>query len=86
MKKFKLNQKKTIQELSRGEKQKLKIITALSHNPKNLIMDEPLQNLDTESQETFLKILKKYSPGRMIISTHYPEKYNFLKTKKIKLT
>jgi len=80
---FKLNPSKIIKELSRGEKQKLKIILALSHEPKNLIMDEPLQNLDFESEKVFLKLLKKYSQGKIIISTHHPEKYRFIKPKKI---
>lgn len=46
LQKFRLPEKKTIKEYSKGMKMKLSIATALSHHPKLLILDEPTSGLD----------------------------------------
>jgi ABC-2 type transport system ATP-binding protein len=52
---------KKIKELSGGTIQKLGIAQALIHNPKLLILDEPLSGLDPESRFQVKKILKDLS-------------------------
>ena len=46
LKQFDLPTNKLIKEFSSGMKMKLKIATAISHNPKLLILDEPTSGLD----------------------------------------
>lgn len=62
----------TIDSFSHGTKQKIAIISALSHNPKILIMDEPFVGLDPkavfEVKETMNEMLKE---GKIVFfSTH----------------
>lgn len=67
---------KLIRTLSAGTKQKLNLIQALIHEPKIIILDEPLVSLDDESQKNLLKILNHLAKDRLvIISTHNPEKF-----------
>lgn len=64
-----------IKELSKGNQQKIQLITAIIHKPKLLILDEPFSGLDPINVELFKKIildLKKN--GTMIIfSSHRME-------------
>lgn len=48
-------------ELSRGNKQKIQIISALLAKPKLLMSDEPIVGLDPSSIETFGEIIKSFS-------------------------
>ena len=62
----------TIDSFSHGTKQKIAIISALSHNPKILVMDEPFVGLDPkavfEVKETMNEMLKE---GKIVFfSTH----------------
>lgn len=67
---------KLIKTLSNGTKQKLNLIQALIHEPKIIILDEPLVSLDEESQKHLLKILNHLAKSRLvIISTHNPDKF-----------
>ncbi|MDT8337288.1 MAG: ABC transporter ATP-binding protein [Candidatus Izemoplasmatales bacterium] len=67
---------KMIRTLSNGTKQKVNLIQALIHEPKIIILDEPLVSLDFESQKRLLKYLTKLAKERLvIISTHNPEKF-----------
>lgn len=56
-------------KLSRGNMQKLAIALALVHNPKIVLLDEPLNYLDIPTQETVFKMLKALD-STMICSTH----------------
>jgi ABC-2 type transport system ATP-binding protein len=67
---------KLIRTLSAGTKQKLNLIQAFIHEPKIIILDEPLVSLDDESQKNLLKIINHLAKDRLvIISTHNPEKF-----------
>ncbi|MEK4231270.1 ATP-binding cassette domain-containing protein [Solibacillus sp. FSL H8-0538] len=60
-------------KLSGGEQQRIGIARALSHNPDILIADEPTGNLDTETEESIMKILTALSENEnkcVIIVTH----------------
>lgn len=60
LKEFKLPLKKLIKDFSSGMKMKLKIATALAHNPKALILDEPTSGLDPIVRNEILEIFRKY--------------------------
>lgn len=68
------NQKdRRILKLSGGEQQRVAIARSLSYNPKMLLADEPTGNLDKETENEVLKILKdlaKKEDKCIIIVTH----------------
>ena len=60
-----------VEKLSGGEKKKVSIIRALLHEPKILLCDEPIANLDHNNSIEILKLLKEISKETLvIISTH----------------
>lgn len=64
---------KKIKEFSTGMKAKLKVLVALSHNAKLLILDEPTAGLDVLAREQILDMLRDYMiPGdrSILISSH----------------
>ena len=72
VKKFELDEKKKIEDLSLGNLKKLGIILALVHNPKILILDEPTSGLDPIMQNVFYDLLKeeKAKGNTIFYSTH----------------
>jgi ABC-2 type transport system ATP-binding protein len=64
-----------IAALSRGNKQKVAIIAALLHEPRLLILDEPLIGLDARSSRILkeLMIFHAKKGGTVILSTHIME-------------
>ncbi|MHA1433029.1 MAG: ABC transporter ATP-binding protein [Candidatus Heimdallarchaeota archaeon] len=72
---FGLTEKKDelIENLSRGMKQKLSIITSIIHDPQIVLMDEPLASLDPSAAKMvkdFIKYLSKEKKKTVIISSH----------------
>lgn len=68
-----LGQKKFIRNFSMGNKQKIGIISALIHQPKLLILDEPFNFLDPSSQTNIKHLLKAYNEehgATILISSH----------------
>lgn len=57
---FKLPKDKMNKEFSTGMLVKLKLITALSHNPKLLILDEPTSGLDPIARSEILDIFQEF--------------------------
>ena len=55
--------------LSGGEKARLVLAQIAAHNPKLLILDEITNNLDLETRQHVIDVLKLY-PGAMIVISH----------------
>ena len=74
LKQFSLPTDKMIKNFSSGMKMKLKIATAISHNPKILILDEPTSGLDPVVRNEILDIFRKYieedETRSILLSTH----------------
>lgn len=71
--KFQLNKKKTIGNLSKGQKMKLAFMLAVAQGSEYLIMDEPESGLDVESQQLFRNILIDEVDKRqlgVVVSSH----------------
>jgi ABC-2 type transport system ATP-binding protein len=64
--------KKRIEELSKGMAQKIQFIGTVLHNPKLLILDEPLSGFDPLNVELILSVLKemKEAGKTILLSTH----------------
>ena len=67
--------KKKIEELSKGNQQKVQFITSVIHNPKLLILDEPFTGFDPINQQIIRETIVSFiSEGKLIIlSTHHME-------------
>ena len=55
-----LPENKQIQKFSTGMKAKLRVLVALSHQAKLLIMDEPTAGMDVEARNEILDIIRTY--------------------------
>jgi ABC-2 type transport system ATP-binding protein len=66
---------KKLQELSKGNQQKVQFITSIIHNPKLLILDEPFSGFDPINQQDVKDtILSFVDSGKIVIlSTHQME-------------
>jgi len=66
---------KKIEQLSKGNQQKIQLIAAISHNPSLLILDEPFTGFDPINQQEVKDIILSFvSEGKTIIlSTHQME-------------
>ena len=70
---FSIPLKKKMLEFSTGMKQKLQVLTAISHNARLLILDEPTAGLDVIARDRLLDLLREYmEPGdrSILISSH----------------
>ena len=74
LKQFQLPTDKMIKDFSSGMKMKLKIATAIAHNPKLLILDEPTSGLDPVVRNEILDIFRNYieedATRSILLSTH----------------
>lgn len=65
---------KKVKEFSTGMKAKLKVLVALSHSAKLLILDEPTVGLDVAMREDLLDLLRSYMEAdetrAILISSH----------------
>ncbi len=64
-----------IKELSKGNQQKIQFISAVIHNPKLLILDEPFTGLDPMNVELFMKVIREFKEkgSSIIFSSHRME-------------
>ena len=70
---FTLPNNKPIKTLSKGMRKKLEIITAISHHPKLLILDEPTAGLDPIARNEVIDIFQDFIQNEecsIFISTH----------------
>jgi len=71
---FELGEKRDskVEELSKGNQQKVQLIGTVLHKPDLLILDEPFSGLDPLNQELFRELLLEYrQQGKgVILSTH----------------
>ena len=67
--------KRKVEELSKGNQQKIQFIIALLHDPQLIILDEPFTGLDPVNQILLKEVIKeKQEEGKTIIfSTHQME-------------
>lgn len=73
---FQIPLNKQIKEFSTGMRAKLKLLVALSHDAKLLILDEPTAGLDVVARDELLDMLRDYmeTPDRgILISSHIAE-------------
>ncbi|ANE05154.1 ABC transporter ATP-binding protein [Corynebacterium crudilactis] len=69
---FQLDPSKKIREYSTGNRRKVSLITALSHEPKLLILDEPTAGLDPIMEQVFLDQVRRarHNGTSVLLSSH----------------
>ncbi|WP_346937841.1 ABC transporter ATP-binding protein [uncultured Clostridium sp.] len=73
LKKFNLNKKQKVKELSKGMKMKFAIASALSHDAEFLILDEPASGLDPVMRRNILDVLQEVIQDEnvgILVSSH----------------
>lgn len=71
--KFNVPMDKKIKEFSTGMKAKLKVLVAMSHKAKLLVLDEPTAGLDVIARDELLDLLREYmedGEASILISSH----------------
>lgn len=71
---YALSMNKQLKEFSTGMKAKVKILTALSHKARFLVLDEPTVGLDVLARDEVLQLLREYmeqqQDASILISSH----------------
>lgn len=74
LQRFQLPRNKKIKEFSTGMQAKLKVLVAISHNAKLLILDEPTAGLDVIARDELLEMLREFmekdEERAILISSH----------------
>lgn len=72
IRRFEAEPEKRIDELSKGNRQKIGVIQALMHQPDVLILDEPTSGLDPLMQEVFYQTIREASArgAAVFVSSH----------------
>lgn len=66
---------KTVQELSKGNKQKIQLIASVLHNPDLIVLDEPFSGLDPINANVFAEVIQELVDAKktIILSSHRME-------------
>lgn len=60
-----------LQDLSKGNQQKVQLAVTFINNPELVVLDEPFSGLDVYNQKLFIKLITKYTiKSYLIIITH----------------
>jgi len=73
IKEWRINPEEKLGVLSEGEAQKVSIILSLGHEPKLLVLDEPVASLDPAARRQFIKMILQIVSDRecaIFFSTH----------------
>lgn len=73
VKRFAIPSDKAIETFSTGMKARMRVIAAISHHPRILLLDEPTAGLDVVARNQILDLLREYmeTPGcSILISSH----------------
>lgn len=64
-------QKKKIKSLSQGMKQRIRIAQAMLNSPPILLLDEPLNYLDSHERKNVVSLLSRYAKNKLVlVATH----------------
>lgn len=63
------NERAKVSKLSRGNRQKLSVALSIIHDPKVVLLDEPLNYLDIPTQQKVVSMLEKLD-ATFLVSTH----------------
>ncbi|MFP5440457.1 MAG: ABC transporter ATP-binding protein [Gammaproteobacteria bacterium] len=75
---------RTIDTLSKGFKRRVGLAQAILHDPQVLVLDEPTDGLDPNQKHQVRELIKRLSPGRIIIiSTHILEEVTAVCTRAV---
>ena len=73
-------------ELSSGQKQRLSIARALAKNTEIIVADEPTGNLDSETGNQIIQLLKELSKDKLVIMvTHNYDQAEPYVTRKVRV-
>lgn len=67
---------KRLDTLSKGNQQKIQLVTALAHNPQIIILDEPFSGLDPVNAMTLKEVVKEeISRGKIVLFSSHQMNY-----------